>query len=84
MKNLKSGNYLTKVLIKKKLSSNITKSSIKYNYYNKLERYAILRGTNWTKSKRESFYDFRDDINLNDTDLSLFDPYVTFFDELFQ
>ena len=62
----------------KKLSSNITKSSIKYNYYNKLERYAILRGTNWTKSKKESYFDYRDDINLNDTDLSLFDPYVTF------
>ena len=62
----------------KKLSSNITKSSIKYNYYNKLERYAILRGTNWSESKKESYYDYRDDINLNDTDLSLFDPYVTF------
>ena len=62
----------------KKQSSNITKSSIKYNYYNKIERYAILRGTNWTKSKKESYFDYRDDINLNDTDLSLFDPYVTF------
>ena len=69
---------LNKSVNQKKLSSNITKSSIKYNYYNKLERYAILRGTNWTKSKKESYFDYRDDINLNDTDLSLFDPYVTF------
>ena len=75
---LKIWELFNKSVNQKKLSSNITKSSIKYNYYNKLERYAILRGTNWTKSKRESFYDFRDDINLNDTDLSLFDPYVTF------
>ena len=75
---LKIWELFDKSVDQKKLSSNITKSSIKYNYYNKLERYAILRGTNWTKSKRESFYDFRDDINLNDKDLSLFDPYVTF------
>ena len=75
---LKIWELFNKSVNQKKLSSNITKSSIKYNYYNKLERYAILRGRNWTKSKRESFYDFRDDINLNDTDLSLFDPYVTF------
>ena len=75
---LKIWELFNKSVNQKKLSSNITKSSIKYNYYNKLERYAILRGTNWTKSKRESFYDFRDDINLNDSDLSLFDPYVTF------
>ena len=75
---LKIWELFDKSVDQKKLSSNITKSSIKYNYYNKLERYAILRGTNWTKSKRESFFDFRDDINLNDTDLSLFDPYITF------
>ena len=75
---LKIWELFNKSVNQKKLSSNITKSSIKYNYYNKLERYAILRGTNWSKSKRESFYDYRDDINLNDTDLSLFDPYVTF------
>jgi hypothetical protein len=75
---LKIWELFNKSVNQKKLSSNITKSSIKYNYYNKLERYAILRGTNWTKSKKESYYDYRDDINLNDTDLSLFDPYVTF------
>ena len=75
---LKIWELFNKSVNQKKLSSNITKSSIKYNYYNKLERYAILRGTNWSESKKESYYDYRDDINLNDTDLSLFDPYVTF------
>ena len=55
---LKIWELFNKSVNQKKLSSNITKSSIKYNYYNKLERYAILRGTNWTKSKRESYYDF--------------------------
>jgi hypothetical protein len=75
---LKIWELFNKSVNQKKLSSNITKSSIKYNYYNKLERYAILRGSNWTKRQKESYFDYRDDINLNDTDLSLFDPYVTF------
>ena len=75
---LKIWELFNKSVNQKKLSTNITKSSIKYNYYNKLERYAILRGSNWTKRQKESYFDYRDDINLNDTDLSLFDPYVTF------
>ena len=75
---LKIWELFNKSVNQKKLSSNITKASIKYNYYNKLERYAILRGANWTKRKKESYFDYRDNINLNDTDLSLFDPYVTF------
>ena len=62
----------------KRLSNSITKSSIKYNYFNKLERYALLRGTNWTKNKRDLYYRYRDEIDLNDSDLSLFEPYVTY------
>ena len=75
---LKIWELFNKSVNQKKLSTNITKSSIKYNYYNKLERFAILRGANWTKRQKESYFDYRDDINLNDKDLSLFDPYVTF------
>ena len=75
---LKIWELFNKSVNQKKLSTNITKASIKYNYYNKLERYAILRGANWTKRQKESYFDYRDDINLNDKDLSLFDPYVTF------
>jgi len=67
-----------KTVDQKKLSNSITKSSIKYNYFNKLERYALLRGTNWTRDKRESYYKYRDEIDLNDSDLSLFEPYVTY------
>ena len=62
----------------KKLSNKITKSSIKYNYFNKLERYALLRGTNWSKSKKDSYFKYRDEIDLDDSDLSLFEPYVTY------
>jgi len=62
----------------KSLSKNITKASIKYNYYNKLERYALLRGKDWNDSKREKFFSYREQINLNDSDLSLFEPYITY------
>ena len=37
----------------KRLSRNITKASIKYNYFNKLERYALLRARNWSNPERE-------------------------------
>ena len=62
----------------KTLAKNITKASIKYNYYNKLERYALLRGREWSNDEREEYFSYRDDVNLNDSDLSLFEPYVTY------
>ena len=62
----------------KKLSNKITRSSITYSYFNKLERYALLRGSNWDKKSRELYFDYRDKIDLNDSDLSLFEPYVTY------
>ncbi len=72
MRNLEFGNLFDKAVDQKKLSNSITKSSIKYNYFNKLERYALLRGTNWTRDKRESYYKYRDEIDLNDSDLISF------------
>ena len=54
-----------KAVDQKKLSNSITKSSIKYNYFNKLERYALLRGTNWTRDKRESYYKYLSLIHIS-------------------
>ncbi len=62
----------------KRLSRNITKASIKYNYFNKLERYALLRARNWSNSEREEFFSYREKIDLNDSNLSLFEPYITY------
>ena len=62
----------------KRLSKNITKASIKYNYFNKLERYALLRGKDWDKSEKEEYFSYRKRMNLNDSDLSLFEPYITY------
>ena len=65
------------------LGRNITKASIKYNYFNKLERYALLRGREWSKEEREEFFSYRDEVNLNDSELSLFEPYVTYLMNFF-
>ena len=65
------------------LARNITKASIKYNYYNKLERYALLRGREWSKDEREEYFSYRDKVNLNDSELSLFEPYVTYLMNFF-
>jgi len=62
----------------KRLSKNITKASIKYNYFNKLERYALLRGKDWDKSEKEEYFSYREGMNLDDSDLSLFEPYITY------
>lgn len=62
----------------KRLSKNITKASIKYNYFNKLERYALLRGKDWDKSEKEEYFSYRERVNLDDSDLSLFEPYITY------
>ena len=71
-------NQFNKSVKQKRLSQNITKASIKYNYYNKLERYALLRGKDWNNDKREEYFRYRDNVNINDSELSLFEPYITY------
>ena len=61
-----------------KLTEKVTKSSIVYSYANRLERYALLRGSNWSSSDSKEYFTYRDDLNLNDRDLILFEPYITY------
>ena len=61
-----------------KLSEKITKSSILYSYANRLERYALLRGSNWNSSDSKEYFTYRNELNLNDSDLILFEPYITY------
>ena len=35
-------------------------------------------GREWSKDEREEFFSYRDEVNLNDSELSLFEPYVTY------
>ena len=71
-------NQFNKSVKQKRLSQNITKASIKYNYYNKLERYALLRGKDWTNDEREEYFGYREGVNINNSELSLFEPYITY------
>ena len=61
-----------------KLSEKVTKSSILYSYANRLERYALLRGSNWNSLDSKEYFSYRDELNLNDSDLVLFEPYITY------
>ncbi len=60
------------------LSEKVTRSSILYSYANKLERYALLRGSNWNLSESDKYFKYRNNINLNDKDLILFEPYINY------
>ena len=60
------------------LTEKVTKSSILYSYANRLERYALLRGSNWNSSDSKEYFKYRDELNLNDKDLILFEPYITY------
>ena len=71
-------NQFNKSVNQKRLSQNITKASIKYNYYNKLERYALLRGKDWTNNERKEYFSYREGVNINNSELSLFEPYITY------
>ena len=60
------------------LSEKVTRSSILYSYANRLERYALLRGSNWDLSESDKYFKYRNNINLNDKDLILFEPYINY------
>tara|TARA_B100001146_G_scaffold113842_1_gene100315 strand:- start:1887 stop:3290 length:1404 start_codon:yes stop_codon:yes gene_type:complete len=64
--------------VQSKLSEKVTKSSILYSYANRLERYALLRGSNWNSSDAKKYFNYRNYLNLNDKDLILFEPYITY------
>ena len=61
-----------------RLTEKVTRSSITYSYANRLERYALLRGSNWNLSDTKEYFKYRDDLELNDKDLILFEPYINY------
>ena len=61
-----------------KLTEKVTRSSITYSYANRLERYALLRGSNWNLSDTKEYFKYRDNLDLNDKDLILFAPYINY------
>ena len=61
-----------------KLTEKVTRSSITYSYANRLERYALLRGSNWSLSDTKEYFKYRGNLDLNDKDLILFEPYINY------
>ncbi len=59
-------------------AKDITRSAYIYPYATRLERYALLRGTQWNAAEDSVFFDFRSSLDFNANDLSFFDPYINY------
>ena len=56
----------------------VTMAAYVYNYANLRERYALLRGANWSQSEKKKYFKYRYFLNFEETDLSSFDPYIDY------
>lgn len=60
------------------IAQKITQASYIYPYAIKRERYALLRGTNWSKKEDSIFFKYRKYLNFGDNDLAFFNPYINY------
>ena len=60
------------------LARKVTMASYVYPYGTRRERYALLRGTNWNVNKDSVYFNYRQFLNLEETDLAFFDPYIDY------
>jgi hypothetical protein len=60
------------------LAQKVTMASYVYPYGTRRERYALLRGTNWNRNKDSIYFNYRQFLNLEETDLAFFDPYIDY------
>ena len=60
------------------IARKITQAAYIYPYATRKERYALLRGTNWSDIEKKNFFDYRKYLNLGETDLAFFDPYINY------
>jgi len=56
----------------------VTMASYVYPYGRLRERYALLRGTNWSLSRDSIYFRYRQFFNFEETDLAFFDPYIDY------
>ncbi len=56
----------------------VTMASYVYPYGTRRERYAILRAENLVRSKDSSYFNYRQFLNFEETDLAFFDPYIDY------
>ncbi len=60
------------------IAQKVTQAAYIYHYANIRERYALIRGAQWTAKEDSLFFSFRKFLNYRDNDLSFFDPYVNY------
>ena len=60
------------------IAQKVTQAAYVYHYANIRERYALLRGAQWSVEEDSLFFGFRKFLNYGDNDLAFFDPYVNY------
>ena len=60
------------------IAQKVTQAAYIYPYANIRERYALLRGAQWTEEEDSLFFSYRRFLNYGDNDLAFFDPYVNY------
>ena len=60
------------------IAQKVTQAAYIYHYANIRERYALLRGMQWTLQEDSLFFGFRKFLNYSDNDLAFFDPYINY------
>lgn len=60
------------------IAQKLTQSAYIYPYATIRERYALLRGAQWTAEEDSLYFGFRKYLNYGDNDLAFFDPYVNY------
>ena len=60
------------------IAQKVTQAAYIYPYATIRERYALLRGSQWTAEQDSLYFGFRQYLNYSDNDLAFFDPYVNY------
>lgn len=60
------------------VAQKVTQAAYIYPYATIRERYALLRGLQWTKEEDSLYFDYRKYLNYADNDLAFFDPYINY------
>ncbi len=60
------------------IAQKVTQAAYIYPYANIKERYALLRGSQWSIKEDSLFFTYRQFLNFGDNDLAFFDPYINF------
>ena len=60
------------------IAQKVTQAAYIYPYATIRERYALLRGSQWTAEEDSAYFSFRKYLNYGDNDLAFFDPYVNY------